>query len=226
LNTEVSNDIKAQAVYGSNSKGTETTEEGDEFSLFSTGLTDRTTSWNDFKMGATNKCVPPEAGAEATAEGTARVDDPVGERKLLHDQYTDAWLDVVKGVDSNTVDALKAAAKNLQGYSKYKEVQASSPPILPLKFNFTIDGLTGFKWGHSLSIENGLATRYDGCSFMVTGIDHKISLDSWDTSISTVLRIKPSDKDLRLVLRTPKPIPVSHYNSTNNPGSYNSGMRG
>jgi len=207
LDTKVSNDIKAQIMYGSNAK-VPTTSNGseppnnDEFSLFGIGLTDATPGWGEMEMKVVNQCEEDENG---TAE-TNITDDWETDLKNLKEQYTDAWLALVKGVDPDTIDTMKASVKGLEAFSRYEDAVQNSPPILPINLSFKMDGIGGFKWGHSLTIEP-IPARYDGCTFMVTGIDHSISLDSWDTSISTVLRIKPIPPAER-VLRVTKPAPA------------------
>jgi hypothetical protein len=110
------------------------------------------------------------------------------------DGYEDAWYDLMNGVDPDTIGAMKSAVSALQLFTSGEaEVKPQNPPLLPVNFSFKTDGIGGFKWGHSLMI-SPIPARYSGCSFMVTGIDHNISADSWDTSISTVLRIPPGDQ--------------------------------
>jgi hypothetical protein len=182
IDTEISNAVKAQIMYGSNKKGN---AKGDaDFSLFGKGLTDRTTGWGELDDTVSEPCVD-----AATAEKT----DGNPKQKML-DGYEDAWYDLMNGVDPDTIGAMKSAVSALQLFTSGEaEVKPQNPPLLPVNFSFKTDGIGGFKWGHSLMI-SPIPARYSGCSFMVTGIDHNISADSWDTSISTVLRIPPGDQ--------------------------------
>lgn len=207
IDTKVSNDIKAQIMYGSNSKvpekdGGSAEPNNDEFSLFGAGLKDRTPGWGEMVPEVQNHC---ETDEDGTTHGTPKTDDPDVELEHLKEQYTDAWLDLVKGVDPDTIDTMKASVKALQAFSPYKDVVQNSPPILPINLSFKMDGIGGFKWGHSLTIDP-IPARYDGSTFMVTGIDHSISGDSWDTSLSTVLRIKPLPPAEKVERKKPKPI--------------------
>ena len=82
---------------------------------------------------------------------------------------------------------MKATIKALQLYSPSPD---KSAPLIPINFSFKMEGIVGFEWGHSL-IMDPILPKYTDCAFMVTGIDHDISTDSWDTSISTILRVPP-----------------------------------
>jgi hypothetical protein len=202
LNTEVSNEVKAQIMYGSNSKDPGTEGKADDFGLFGRGLSDRTPGWGDMTLETKNQCESDPNSSDTSGE--KRIDDVKGERKMVTEQYHKAWQALVGGVDDETISTMKSTIKALQNFSEYEDVVQNSPPLLPVNFSFTLDGIAGFKWGHSLMIDP-IPDRYDGCIFMVTGIDHEIGLDSWDTSISTVLRIKPLPQSER-VKRIPKPI--------------------
>jgi hypothetical protein len=176
LDTEVSNDIKAQLTYGSN-------KADDEFSLFGTGITDATPDWNNNKRETPIKCEQEDGKSMAK-------DDETEPKKVAAENYIDAWIDLTGGVDPETIATMKSSVKALQ-LAHSPEVADIQPPILPVKLSLKFDGIEGFKWGHSLSIKP-LPVRYANCAFMVTGVDHDISADSWDTSISTVMRINNS----------------------------------
>ena len=210
LDTTVNNDIKAQLMYGSNAEDKGKRGEPDDFSLFGLGLSDRTPNWGNMKFKTKNQCVDP---ADGTTSSTTRTEEADTELENLKDQYTDAWIALTAGVDSDTISTMKATVKALQGHSFWKDIVSDRPPVLPINFSFKLDGLTGFKWGHSLII-SPIPDRYNDCTFMVTGIDHSIDLDSWVTSISTVLRIKPVDpKDVTKIKRRLKPLDFSSHSA-------------
>jgi len=173
INTEVSDAVKAQIVYGSNSADIE-----NDFSLFGKDLGDSTVGWNEFTTKPKEICV------DETTE--VKPEDP---EKAVKETYKEAWEDLMDGVDPDTVTSMKAAVKAIQEFGTDKDsVTPAHPPVLPITFKFTMDGLNGFKWGNSIRVRN-LPKRYTGCTFMVTAIDHSINADSWETSIDTILRI-------------------------------------
>lgn len=178
IDTQVSDSIKAQIMYGSNSSDSD-----QDFSLFGEGLGDSTTGWGDFKNESKECCV--DANAEEKNE-----EDP--ETKML-ESYEEAWEDLLDGADPDTIQGMKSAVKALQEFSATPAaVKPAHPPVLPINFKFTTDGINGFKWGNSISVKN-LPKRYSGATFMVTAIDHSISAATWDTSIETILRIPPPE---------------------------------
>jgi len=182
IDTEISNAVKAQIMYGSNKKAG---APGDsDFSLFGKGLTDRTTGWGEMLPQPATPCIDDKTAEKS--EGNAK-------QRML-DGYEEAWEDLMAGVDPDTIGAMKAAVSALQEFNTADaNVKPQNPPLLPVNFSFKTDGVGGFKWGHSLMI-SPIPSRYVGCSFMVTGIDHSISADTWTTSVNTVLRIPPEEQ--------------------------------
>jgi len=211
LDTEVSNEVKAQVMYGSNAKVDKNSDDvadqdkkakhPDEFSLFGLGLTDRTPGWNDMTNEVLKQC------EEGEGVGERSPDNWEEELKNLQKSYKDAWRSLTNAVDSNTISTMKSTVKALQLFSKYEDVVVNSPPLLPLNFSFKLDGIEGFKWGHSLMIKP-IPARYADCSFMVTGVDHDLSVGNWETSISTILRIPPMESTER-VLRAGNVKPIA-----------------
>lgn len=206
IDTNVSNDIKAQIMYGSNAKSKEG-EVPSEFSLFGMGLTDRTEAWNNQKFELQQPC---EGDSDADQR---KPDDPVGELKQMKEAYADAWHDLTSAMTAETISTMKSTVKSLQLYSPYEEIVPSSPPMLPINLKLTLDGIHGFKWGHSLTVDP-LPARYADCTFMVTGVDHNITKDTWDTSIATVLRMPPIPQG-EMVLRKKLVKPISNYKARN-----------
>jgi len=207
LDTNVSNDIKAQIMCGSNAPKPETGTDArpaGEFSLFGLGLTDRTGPWNNQTFELLEPC------EDIAGEKTERADDNVTKEKAnLIESWEDAWQDLTSAMTAESISTMKSTVKALQLFSPYEDIVQTQPPMLPLNLKFTMDGIHGFKWGHSLTVDP-LPARYSECTFMVTGVDHNITKDTWDTSISTVLRIPPLPEPKRK-LRTDSVKPMSSY---------------
>lgn len=66
-----------------------------------------------------------------------------------------------------------------------KRKKASPAGLIPLELNLTIHGLGGVKIGQAFTVsEELLPSRYRGnVGFLITGIDHKISNNRWNTNI-------------------------------------------
>lgn len=176
LNTEVSNEVKAQVAYGNNRSKPDPSADPTG-PIFDTETIDRTPKWGQQYKETKQLChndVDQESGG-----GT--------EIQRLQAQYRQARDRLLEGVDSEGVSTMKATIKALQLYSPSPD---KSAPLIPINFSFKMEGIVGFEWGHSL-IMDPILPKYTDCAFMVTGIDHDISTDSWDTSISTILRVPP-----------------------------------
>ncbi len=174
IDTKVPNAIKAQVMYGSNRKGS-SAPEGDEYSLFGSGLTDATKSWNNLSQKVPSPCKGPDEGSTDNKK-----ENP---QELIQE----AIDDLMEGVDSETINAVKSAIKaKLNKNKKVQEVQ--DPPLLPINLGFSLDGYNGFLWGHSVKAKP-IPSRYKDVIFMVKSIEHKIDINNWETTIDTVLRV-------------------------------------
>jgi hypothetical protein len=67
--------------------------------------------------------------------------------------------------------------------------QSSTSSPLPLKINFTVMGISGFKFGDMLIIK-GLPSQYSkgNGAFMVTEITHKVDHSMWTTDVEAMFR--------------------------------------
>jgi hypothetical protein len=86
-----------------------------------------------------------------------------------------AWGDAMKG-------ALKAYKKSLASHHSKRVV------LFPIDFNVTIDGCSG--WGFCESINSNLKPPgYGGSVFSISGINNKIDVNNWETSIKGIMRM-------------------------------------
>jgi hypothetical protein len=102
-----------------------------------------------------------------------------------------------KFTDSLITENLKVATEyfktivsNFQN-DKFGKIKNSGGSIgfIPFKMNFTMDGLSGIKIYNELNVDTSfLPQGYSKTTkFIVTGIDHKLSKNDWETTISTTL---------------------------------------
>ena len=87
----------------------------------------------------------------------------------------------------------KAAYKNylnMLNNRRYGETNTPSSEIgfIPLSFDVTLDGISGVKIYNKLNINNNfLPSNYpESLKFVITKVNHSISNNSWETSLSTV----------------------------------------
>jgi len=100
-------------------------------------------------------------------------------------------------LDSRITENLKVATEYFQAMMSNSEKNAfnkiknsgGSIGFIPFKINFTMDGLSGIKIYNELILDTSfLPLGYSKTlKFIVTGIDHKLSKNDWETTINTTL---------------------------------------
>jgi hypothetical protein len=95
--------------------------------------------------------------------------------------------------DSNFINQGKAAYKaylNELNNNRFRETNFPSSEVgfIPLSFELVLDGISGIKIYNKLSINSEfLPSNYPNTlKFVITKVNHSISNNSWDTSLSTV----------------------------------------
>lgn len=120
------------------------------------------------------------------------------------------WYDVLNfagndvGIESiaivggwNDTSLLKTVQKFDDGYIKPEEGdlrRQENLPLLPIKFNFTIHGVSGLRVGDTFSIPD-LPLTYGTKVFQVTQVEQTISQNIWTTSVSGQLRLMEASPD-------------------------------
>ena len=77
--------------------------------------------------------------------------------------------------------------KDLKNQSDVQQQHQVGQALLPIKFTFTIHGLSGWKRGDKFKII-GLPSRYDNGFFQVTQINQQIEGMGWKTQIEGQFR--------------------------------------
>jgi hypothetical protein len=100
--------------------------------------------------------------------------------KYIH--YNDTFIDQGKGAYKNYLNAL-----NNERY-KIDKIPSSEIGFIPLSFEITLEGISGIKIYNKLNINTKfLPSNYPGAlNFVITKVNHNISNNSWDTSLSTI----------------------------------------
>jgi len=132
-------------------------------------------------------------------------------------QYNDTFIAQGKGVYKNYLNVL-----NNERY-KSENLPSSNIGFIPLSFELTLDGISGIKIYNKLNINNTfLPTNYpQSLKFVITKVNHNISNNSWDTSLSTISI--PNTEPYPLNLSNTLPTSVN----TPNPGNVsNTGVTG
>jgi hypothetical protein len=73
--------------------------------------------------------------------------------------------------------------------SKYEKYASPTNGFIPISLNATFDGLSGIKIYNAINADTRfLPPNYpDALKFIIKGVNHKISQNSWDTTIDTVV---------------------------------------
>jgi lysozyme len=102
---------------------------------------------------------------------------------------------------------------NTLNNNRYTETQTPSSEIgfIPLSFELILDGISGIKIYNKLNINNKfLPSNYpESLNFIITKVNHNISNNSWDTSLSTISMPKTQPYKYN-------PPPQSSNNTPNN----------
>ena len=121
--------------------------------------------------------------------------------------------------DASTPDACAISGeiidknlKNVSEFYKYCQSQIqqvesryASPTagFIPISLSLTFEGLSGFKIYNSLNVNTSFLPRNypDSLNFLVKGVTHKLSGNSWETSLDTVVIAQNADKNGNPFLR-------------------------
>jgi hypothetical protein len=134
-----------------------------------------------------------------------------------------------KFTDSLITENLKVATEYFKATAANKSNKNSGGFIgfIPFKMNFTMDGISGIKIYNELNVDTSfLPQGYNNTTkFIVTGVDHKLNKNDWETTIHTTLvpttsKISKITGSFKVSLKeevtpvTPDPlIPPSNNNS-------------
>jgi hypothetical protein len=104
----------------------------------------------------------------------------IGEAKYAH--FNDSFIDQGKGAYKNYLNSL-----NNERY-KIKKIPSSEAGFIPLSFEIVLEGISGIKIYNKLSVNTDfLPTNYPASlNFVITKVNHQISNNNWDTSLSTI----------------------------------------
>ena len=82
----------------------------------------------------------------------------------------------------------------LKGKLTTQFTTGKNPPLLPIKFNFTIHGVSGLRVGDTFAISD-LPLKYKNKIFQITQISHEVSTNLWQTTVEGSLRNLDRDID-------------------------------
>jgi hypothetical protein len=116
----------------------------------------------------------------STSPKTFSFSKNVDEAKYM--RYNDTFIDQGKGAYKNYLNAL-----NSERY-KIDKIPSSEIGFIPLSFEIVLEGISGIKIYNKLNVNTKfLPSNYpEALNFVITKVNHNISNNSWDTSLSTI----------------------------------------
>ncbi len=141
-------------------------------------------------------CKPPAALASAALmDGKGgQLETPISDTGNVGGDPTTALTDleaaiVSSGINNSWSEAYRSALtkkKKLEMDSHHSTKGA----IYPVDFGITVDGVSGFKFGESVTTNLLPGSYASRAFFTVTKISHTVNPATWDTTISAVMRLK------------------------------------
>jgi hypothetical protein len=175
--------MKTQALYAGNSQKTRGSSGND-----SSGCTG--TAVAPFYSGnqITNKAKPKPSTASVDCndcdKGSKATDEPT-----FQDLIDDMWYEV----NDQTVAAMQAHIDRKVSGERTAASCAGVP--LPFDFSFTLDGIGGFEFGQMVTSDRIPKEVRENFRWQVTKVEHSVTANDWETTISTVCRSNPYGED-------------------------------
>jgi hypothetical protein len=109
------------------------------------------------------------------------------------------FKDLVKklydSVDTSTIDAVQNALEKEYGKAANTSTNNLCEGVsLPFMFEYTVDGIGGFKFGQLVSCDRIPANIRDGFNWQIFSVEHTITANDWTTNITTKPRYKQVKK--------------------------------
>ena len=100
-------------------------------------------------------------------------------------------LDVVAKVSSWKDFQILRTIKNVDEAKEFTKNGVANIPLLPIEFEFTVPGVSGFKIGDTFSITD--LPRYNDKVFQIVEVSHSIEQSIWTTTVRGKLRNETAD---------------------------------
>lgn len=146
----------------------------------------------NFEMFIGNACIVPKTQDRSKAR-----DFTSNFSSFFFGDFVDLSTIMVVGA-FNDSNLLKVVQRFDDGYLTNepvnKENQQDDLPLLPIKFDFTIHGVSGLRVGDTFNIID-LPLFYKNFIFQIKQVEHKISQNIWTTQVTGELRMIPVSTD-------------------------------
>lgn len=190
FNTEIDQKIKAMIMYGTNRNHETSGDVGEEstygYKLYGTSIT-------NLSYGTLEPASPSAELQSADKKSSDKSKEMSTEESLflILDsiiKFKGKWTRNPKNVEK-LKSALNKYILDETRDEQNKLYGDVAFPVLPVKLNVSVDGISGIRFGNVIDIDYK-PDRYDGtCFFQVTNVIHSISPETWDTTFETVMRV-------------------------------------
>tara|TARA_R110002020_G_scaffold136857_3_gene305501 strand:- start:12313 stop:15933 length:3621 start_codon:yes stop_codon:yes gene_type:complete len=193
LKTEITKEYATMITLGATAAGYVPGEEATAFSKWNTGIEDR------FKKNLV------DGDSQSTNPIQSFEEDNEAIKKNYYDYLSKDLLEIIGlnptlennkrpyTLNPDTIDTNSSSVLNFNKYlqtsSSLSTSQAeSSVGFLPFNLNITMDGISGIKIYNKLDVNTSfLPSNYpETLKFIITSVDHKLSNNGWETSLSTL----------------------------------------
>jgi murein DD-endopeptidase MepM/ murein hydrolase activator NlpD len=196
INTEVDGNIKGHIMFGVNQKkgSSDISTKGTNGYQFY-GRQVRDITYDNIQQSDVDYGVARDGISEKDPK--KKVDQtPAGLKKSLFNAMFQLMIERTQETCDSAKTAMTAylvgthgGTGNTSNDNSYTEDKKTSKVILPVKLNFTIDGMSGLKFGNCINV-TGLPNRYaKGAYFTITNVEHSVQGNDWTTTVDTVMRV-------------------------------------
>ena len=178
LNMKMTGAMKTQALYAGNNQKAKGGGGNDSAGCEGAAM-------SPFYIGqdVQNKAKPKPSTASVDCNDCSK-----GDKHTAPPTFNDLLDNMSDEINGQTVNAMRAwLEKQLSDTSS--EGCAGVP--LPFDFGFTVDGVSGFEFGQMITSSRIPAAVRDNFRWQVTKVEHSITANDWETSVSTVCRSNP-----------------------------------
>ena len=195
LKTTITPDYATMVTVGATANGYVKGTEATAFSVWNRGIVDR------FKYDL----IAPTSNTQTTTSGSNEAETNYVEEYLA--KRTECYgfngnlYGTLGDIDSDIVGKNTSIVTEFYKYliskNSQKTVQAGAIGFIPFKLGITMDGISGIKIYNKLNVNSKfLPTRYgDTLNFIITGVNHRLQDNDWETNLDTIVIPKTSKID-------------------------------
>jgi hypothetical protein len=105
--------------------------------------------------------------------------------------------DIDSDIVGKNISIVTEFYKYLIAKNSQKTIQAGTIGFIPFKLGITMDGISGIKIYNKLNVNSEfLPTRYgETLNFIITGVNHRLQNNDWETNLDTIVIPKTSTID-------------------------------